>query len=75
MNDRLLRYRRGAGLSFDRGEGAEETRRNFEIDLATLRQRLKDCLHIAPDRAEVIRALKRKIRKREAQLAEMAAAP
>ncbi len=75
VNDRLLRYRRGGGLSFDRGEGEEETRRNFEIDLATLRQRLKDCLRVAPDRAEVIQALKRKIRKRERQLAEMAPAP
>ena len=72
VNDRLLRYRRGTGLSFDRGEGEEETRRNFEIDLATLRQRLKDCQHIAPDRGDVIRALKRKIRKREGQLATMA---
>lgn len=75
VNDRLLRYRRGSGLSFDRGEGDALTARNFAIDLATLRQRLKDCQHVAPERTEVLQALKRKIRKRERQLAEMAAPP
>lgn len=72
VNDRLVRYRRGSGLSFDRGEGDALTRRNFQIDLATLRQRLQDCRHVAPEKADVIAALQRKIRKRERQLAEMA---
>lgn len=67
--DRLLRYRRGTGLSFDRGEGEGETRRNLEIDLATLRQRRADCLRVAPHRAEVLAALSRKIAKREGELA------
>lgn len=71
VEDRLLRYRRGTGLSFDRGEGAALTRRNIEIDLATLRQRRRDCLCVAPDAADVLGALDRKIAKREAQLASL----
>ena len=71
VNERLLRYRRGSGLSFDRGEGEAMTRRNFQIDIATFRQRLKDCRLVAPEKRDVIAALERKIRKRERQLAEV----
>lgn len=70
IEDRLVRYRRGMGLSFDRGEGEAETRRNFQIDLATMRQRLLDCQKVAPERDDVISALRRKIAKRQRQLAE-----
>ncbi len=71
VDDRLLRYRRGTGLSFDRGDGDARSRRNFQIDLATLRQRRRDCLCVAPDARKVLAALNRKIAKREAQLAEI----
>ena len=69
--ERLVRYRRGAGLSFERGEGEAETRKNFEIDLATFRQRLKDCQHLRPELGDVIAALQRKLRKRVGQLSDM----
>lgn len=66
--ERLVRYRRGTGLSFDRGDGDEKTLKNFRIDLATLRQRRKDCQVVAPGATEVMAALDRKIAKRQAQL-------
>jgi glycosyltransferase involved in cell wall biosynthesis len=69
VDDRLLRYRRGTGLSFDRGTGDARTQRNYQIDLATLRQRRLDCLRVAPDAADVLKALDAKIAKRVAQLA------
>lgn len=68
VGERLVRYRRGSGLSFDRGEGDEKTLKNFRIDLATLRQRRKDCQLVAPDAVDVLAALDRKIAKRQAQL-------
>lgn len=71
VDDRLVGYRRGAGLSFDRGEGEAETRKNFEIDLATLRQRRADLLAVAPDQKAALRAIDRKIAKRQGQLAEL----
>lgn len=69
VDERLVRYRRGGGISAD---GAASTRKALEVDLATFRQRLKDCLTVAPDRADVLDALRHKIAKRERELAALA---
>lgn len=61
LEDRLVRYRRGVGLSAGRDDTAERGR---EVDLATLRQRLADCRHAAPDQHRVIQALERKLVRR-----------
>lgn len=61
IDDRLVRYRRGLGLSAGKGTDAEK---DAQIDLATLRQRLADCRHAAPDQHRVIKALERKLDKR-----------
>ena len=72
VDARLLRYRRGGGLSAGGGKGPADTRKALEVDLATFRQRLKDCLHVAPERQDVLDALGHKIAKRARELAALA---
>jgi glycosyltransferase involved in cell wall biosynthesis len=62
IDDRLVRYRRGQGLTA--GKGADHEK-EFETSLAVLRQRLADCRKGAPHERKVIRNLERKLGIRE----------
>jgi len=68
--ERLVRYRRGQGLSLRRNM---DPARLLEVDLATLRQRRLDVLKVAPDRRDILRALDKKQARREGDLAEVLA--
>jgi hypothetical protein len=57
IDDRLVRYRRGVGLTAGKADGEKE----FETSLAVLRQRLADCRSGAPHERKVIRNLERKL--------------
>jgi glycosyltransferase involved in cell wall biosynthesis len=67
IEERLLRYRRDIGLSF---QSKTDQSRKIALDLATLRQRRLDTLAVLPDRADILRAIDKKLEKRERQLAE-----
>jgi glycosyltransferase involved in cell wall biosynthesis len=69
IDDRLVRYRRGHGLSAAKGVDPEK---DLQINLATLRQRLADCRRAAPEQTRVIKALERKLEKRLNQRATQA---
>jgi glycosyltransferase involved in cell wall biosynthesis len=58
IDERLVRYRRGQGLTAGKGEDREK---EFETSLAVLRQRLADCRSGAPHEGKVIRTLERKL--------------
>jgi glycosyltransferase involved in cell wall biosynthesis len=58
IDDRLVRYRRGLGLTAGKGADSEK---EFETSLAVLRQRLADCRSGAPHEGKVIRNLERKL--------------
>jgi glycosyltransferase involved in cell wall biosynthesis len=58
IDDRLVRYRRGVGLTAGK---AADSEKEFETSLAVLRQRLADCLSGAPHESKVIRNLERKL--------------
>jgi glycosyltransferase involved in cell wall biosynthesis len=58
IDDRLVRYRRGLGLTAGKGVDKEK---EFETSLAVLRQRLADCRSGAPHEGKVIRNLERKL--------------
>lgn len=64
INDRLLRYRRGIGVSFN---SRKDDLKMVEVDLATLRQRTLDCLKVAPDRGDILKSLRKKLDKRLAE--------
>lgn len=64
VDDRLVRYRRGMGLS---AASQRNPLKDLDLDIATLRQRRLDCQKVAPDQRKVLRALTDKL---EARLAE-----
>lgn len=72
IDQRLLDYRREVGLTARKSSDTDFDLRYLRMDIASFRQRLKDTRKIAPDRADIIHALERKIEKRERQLAAMA---
>jgi glycosyltransferase involved in cell wall biosynthesis len=73
IDDRLLQYRRGIGLSF---QSKNDTEKMLRRDLAVLRQRRRDVLTVAPDRHDVLKSIARKHDKRELELlALLAGAP
>jgi glycosyltransferase involved in cell wall biosynthesis len=68
--DRLVRYRRGMGLSSRKDMDPAKL---LQVDLATLRQRRADVLKVAPDRRDILKALDKKQARRERELAEVLA--
>ena len=66
-DERLLRYRRDIGLSF---QSKDDPNRKLGRDIAILRQRRLDSLAVLPDRADILRSIDKKLEKRERQLAE-----
>ncbi len=70
VEDRLVRYRRGIGLS---ARQRSDPARLLEVDRATLRQRRSDCLAVAPERADILQAIDRKQAKRDRELAAVLA--
>ncbi|WP_149588021.1 glycosyltransferase family 2 protein [Tabrizicola flagellatus] len=65
LEDRLLRYRRSIGLSF---QSRDDRVRQLRQDLATLRQRRADVLHFCPDRRDILKAIARKEERRQHEL-------
>ncbi|WP_431300431.1 glycosyltransferase [Tabrizicola sp. BL-A-41-H6] len=64
IDDRLLRYRRGIGISFG---SKNDALKKLNIDIAILRQRTLDCQKVAPDRADILKSLRKKLDKRLAE--------
>ena len=69
IDERLVRYRRGIGVSFG---SKKDALKKLNIDIAVLRQRTLDCQKVAPDRADILKSLRKKLDKR---LAEREAMP
>ncbi len=67
IDERLLRYRRDIGLSF---QSKDDPNRKLGRDIAILRQRRLDSHAVLPDRADILRSIDKKLEKRERQLAE-----
>ncbi|MFN4203630.1 MAG: glycosyltransferase family 2 protein [Tabrizicola sp.] len=65
LEDRLLRYRRNIGLSF---QTRDDRVRQLRLDLATLRQRRADVLHLCPERRDILKAIARKEEQRQREL-------
>ncbi len=61
IDQRLVRYRRGIGISFG---SKKDALKKLNIDVAVLRQRTLDCLRVAPDRRDILKSLARKLEKR-----------
>lgn len=70
LEDRLLRYRRKIGLSF---QSKEDRVRSLRQDLATLRQRRADVLHLCPGRRDILKAISRKEKQRQSELDDVLA--
>jgi hypothetical protein len=58
IDERLVRYRRGQGLTAGKRDDREK---DFAATLATLRQRLADCRSGAPHESKAIKTLERKL--------------
>lgn len=65
LDDRLLRYRRSVGLSF---QSKEDRLKKLNQDLAILRQRRADVQLFCPDRRDILNALERKSARRQREL-------
>lgn len=65
LDDRLLRYRRSVGLSF---QSKEDRLKKLNQDLAILRQRRADVQLFCPDRRDILNALDRKSARRQRHL-------
>ena len=70
LEDRLLRYRRSIGLSF---QSKEDRVQRLRQDLATLRQRRADVLHLCPGRRDILKAIDRKEEQRQRELDDVLA--
>lgn len=68
LDERLLRYRRAIGLSF---QSKEDRVKKLEQDLAVLRQRREDVLKVVPDRRDILKAIARKQDRRQQQLEDV----
>lgn len=64
IDDRLLRYRRGIGISFG---SKNDALKKLNIDISILRQRTLDCQKVAPDRGDILKSLRKKLEKRLAE--------
>lgn len=64
IDERLVRYRRGIGVSFG---SKKDALKKLNIDIAVLRQRTLDCKKVAPDRADILKSLRKKLDKRLAE--------
>ena len=64
VDDRLVRYRRGLGLT---SVGKRNSLKDLDVDIATLRQRTLDCQKVAPDERKVLRVLANKLQSRLAE--------
>jgi glycosyltransferase involved in cell wall biosynthesis len=67
IDDRLVRYRRDLGLSF---QSKDDTEMKLRRDIGVLRQRRRDVLTVAPDRHDILKSIARKHDKRKLQLEE-----
>ena len=65
IDEPLLTYRRGIGLSF---QSKDDIGRTLRRDLAVLRQRRLDTLSVLPDRLDILKSIDRKLRKRSQEL-------
>jgi glycosyltransferase involved in cell wall biosynthesis len=65
IDDPLLTYRRGIGLSF---QSKDDVEKKLRQDLAVLRQRRADTLSVCPDRQDILKSIDRKFRKRSQEL-------
>lgn len=61
IDDRLVRYRRGMGLT---SASQRDPLKDLDVDIATLRQRIEDCRLVAPDQRKVVRGMEKKLEKR-----------
>jgi glycosyltransferase involved in cell wall biosynthesis len=68
LDERLVQYRRRIGLSASGRDGPEKVERS----IAVLRQREADVLKVAPERSDILAALRRKLGKRIAERASAA---
>jgi hypothetical protein len=79
IDEPLVRYRRGIGLSFTTVSGPDGERKSLLRDIATFRQRIADCTIAAsvPDRTQVLDVLRKKLNRRLRELDSLtvAAAP
>lgn len=64
IDERLVRYRRGIGISFG---SKNDALKKLNIDISILRQRTLDCQMVAPDRADILKSLRKKLDKRLAE--------
>jgi glycosyltransferase involved in cell wall biosynthesis len=64
IDERLVRYRRGIGVSF---EAKGNDLKRIEISINVLRQRMLDVRNFAPNSRSIIKSLTRKLEKRLAQ--------
>lgn len=71
LNERLLQYRRNVGLSF---QSKEDSVKKLRSDVAVLKQRRQDVVSVAPDRKDILRAIDKKLEKRQTQLRDTTAA-
>jgi glycosyltransferase involved in cell wall biosynthesis len=64
LDERLVRYRRGIGLSF---VGKRDPMKHLELNINVLRQRLSDLAKAPPQPKKIRKALERKLERRLAQ--------
>lgn len=72
LDEKLLRYRRGVGLTAKKAGDTGYDRRYLIMDIASYRQRLADTRCVAPERGDIIAALEHKIAKSERALEALA---
>ncbi|MFD1795792.1 glycosyltransferase [Paracoccus aurantiacus] len=71
IDQKLVRYRRGVGLTARTENDLDHDRRYLRMDIASFRQRLKDARILAPERADIAGAIEHKIAKRQRELASL----
>lgn len=65
IDERLLRYRRSIGLSF---QSKDDLEKKLNSDIAVLQQRRRDVLAVAPHRKDILTSIDRKLKRREGTL-------
>jgi glycosyltransferase involved in cell wall biosynthesis len=65
IDEPLLTYRRGIGLSF---QSKDDIERKLQRDLAVLRQRRLDTVSVFPDRHDILKSIDRKYKRRAQEL-------
>jgi glycosyltransferase involved in cell wall biosynthesis len=65
IDEPLLTYRRGIGLSF---QSKDDIEKKLRRDIAVLRQRRLDTVSVFPDRHDILKSIDRKLKKRSQDL-------